>query len=221
MPRIIVDSRESRVIVKNLKMIGSQVIDETITPADYIISKECAVERKGFKDFLRSIFDGRLFEQTQRLATIYKNPYLVVEGMFDQGLREISNPLIFWGALARIASEGKLSIIFTPNEKHTAMFLHSLAKKLQDGERRRSPLRRKPKIYTLREQQLLTAQALPNIGPERAERLLKHFGSLRRVFTASDTELLSVKGLGKKIVMGVKELLDTKYPGLNFKKVKS
>jgi ERCC4-type nuclease len=57
-------------------------------------------------------------------------------------------------------------------------------------------------------------QSFPKIGPERAEMLLRRFGSVRRVFQASKGELLSVKGLGEKTVHGMLELLYTKYPGL-------
>ncbi|MEM2242795.1 MAG: helix-hairpin-helix domain-containing protein, partial [Candidatus Bathyarchaeia archaeon] len=50
--------------------------------------------------------------------------------------------------------------------------------------------------------------------PERAEALLKRFGSVRRVFQATKRELLSVKGLGEKTAQAITEFLDTKYPGL-------
>lgn len=214
MPEIIVDARESYRVVKHLKELGSEVLEETISPADYVVSEGSAVERKEFKDFLRSVYDGRLFEQLERLATAYENSYLVVEGAVAEGLQQISNPLVFWGALAKVTAEWNMSIVFTLDEKHTAYFLHSLAKKLQEEKKRKITVKHKPKVYTLRQRQLLAVQSLPHIGPERAEKLLKRFGSLRRIFTASDKELLSIEGLGKKTVEEIKRLLDTKYPGL-------
>lgn len=39
---------------------------------------------------------------------------------------------------------------------------------------------------------------LPGIGPIKRNRLLKHFGSLKRIQTASEEELLAVKGITKK-----------------------
>lgn len=214
MSQIIADCRESYWVVKHLKKLGSEVIEETISPADYVISEECAVERKEFKDFFRSVFDGRLFEQARRLAAAYEKPHLLVEGPVAQELSKIQNPLVFWGALAKVTAEWDISIVFTSNEEHTAMFLHSLAKKLQEEKKRKVTVKHKPKAYTMRQQQLLAVQSLPNIGPERAEKLLNRFGSLRRVFTASDEELLTVEGLGKKTAQAIRELLDTKYPGL-------
>jgi ERCC4-type nuclease len=104
-----------------------------------------------------------------------------------------------------------ISLVFTPDERHTAMFLHSLAKKLQEEKRRKILVKHKPKAYTLEQMQISAVQSLPLIGPERAELLLKKFGSVRRVFQASKLELLSVKGLGEKTVKKILDFLDAKY----------
>ena len=212
-PEIIVDFREAFSIKLKLSELGSRVVEKSITPADYVLSENCAVERKTLKDFLRSIYDGRLFEQVERLAKAYEKPILIVEGSL-QGLEDVENPKIFWGALARVLAEWGVSVIFTPDERGTALFLYSLAEKLQKESERRVLAKRKPRVYTLREKQLLILQGLPNIGPERAAKLLERFGTLRRVFQASERELLSVEGFGKKIVRQIREILDTKYPGL-------
>ena len=213
-PEIIVDFREAFSIKLKLSELGSRVVEKSITPADYVLSENCAVERKTLKDFLRSIYDGRLFEQVERLAKAYEKPILIVEGYMLQGLEDVENPKIFWGALARVLAECGVSVIFTPDERGTALFLYSLSEKLQKESERRVLAKRKPRVYTLREKQLLILQGLPNIGPERAAKLLERFGTLRRVFQASERELLSVEGFGKKIVRQIREILDTKYPGL-------
>lgn len=213
-PRVIADTRESHLVKRGLAELDTQVVEKAITPADYVLSADFAVERKKFRDFLRSVFDGRLFEQAERLSKAYENPMLVVEGDAFQGLSEISNPLVFWGALAKVVTEWNLSVLFTLNERHTAMLLHSLAKKLQEEKKKRIIVKHKPKVYTLKEKQLLVLRTLPNIGSERAGRLLKRFGSVRKVFQASERELLSIEGLGRKTVQQMRELLDTRYPGL-------
>jgi len=210
-PMIIVDSRESPIIKTALVEFGSKVVEEALAPADYVVSETCAVERKEFHDFYRSIFDGRLFEQAERIVGAYETACLIVEGNITNILKNVQNPLVFWGALAKVLADHKLSVIFTPNELHTAMFLYSLAKKFQEEKRRRVAVRYKPKVYTLKQIQLLTVQSLPQVGPERAEMLLKKFGSVRRVFQATKPELLSVKGLGEKTVRKILEVLDSKY----------
>lgn len=214
-PEIIVDTRESSFIKKILVELGCGVIEKTITPADYVLSEDWAVERKRFRDFLKSVFDGRLFEQAERLADAYTQPILLVEGDITTELSMTSNPKVFWGALAKVTADHELSIIFTPNKSHTATFLHSLAKKLQTKKEEKQVFAKyKPRAYTLKQKQLMAVQSLPNIGAERAERLLEKFRTVRKVFQAPDRELVSIEGLGKKTIQQIRQLLDTKYPGL-------
>ena len=213
-PTVYADVRESMDVKDYLKDFGCEVVEKALAPADYVVAENYAVERKELHDFFRSVFDGRLFEQAERLTETYENACLVVEGDVVNAVRFVRTPQAFWGALAKVMADHNISVVFTPDEAHTAMFLHALAKKLQEEERRKIAVKHKPKTYTLKQRQLLAVQSLPKIGPERAEALLKRFGSVRRVFQASKRELLSVKGLGEKTVQAIIELLDTKYPGL-------
>ncbi|MEM2319592.1 MAG: ERCC4 domain-containing protein [Candidatus Bathyarchaeia archaeon] len=213
-PKIVVDVHESMDIKDYLKELGCEVIEEALAPADYVIAENYAIERKTLYDFFRSVFDGRLFEQVERISKTYENACLIVEGDVVSAMKGVQNPQAFWGALAKALANHRISVVFTPNESHTAMFLKAMAKKLQEEEKRKIAVKHKPKTYTLKQRQLIAVQSLPKIGPERAEALLRKFGSVRRVFQASKTELLSVKGLGEKTVQEILELLDTKYPGL-------
>lgn len=205
------DTRESLDVKEFLAELGSEVVEKVLAPADYVVSEGYAVERKELHDFFHSIFDGRLFEQAERLAEAYENACLLVEGDALNALKSIRNPLVFWGAIAKIIADHNVSIIFTPDEANTAMFLHSLAKKLQEEKRERILIKHKPKAYTLQQLQISAVQSLPQIGPKRAEALLKKFGSVRGVFQASKAELLSVKGLGEKTVKRIIAFLDSKY----------
>jgi len=213
-PKIFVDARESLDVKEALAELECEVVEETLTPGDYVVSEDCAVERKELHDFFRSVFDGRLFEQAERLAAAYANPCLLVEGDVIRAVKAIQNPMAFWGALARVMADHNISVIFTPDAQNTAMFLRSLATKLQGEAKRRVAVKQKPRAYTLKQKQLTVVQSLPKIGRQRAEVLLKKFGSVRRVFQASKSEMLSVKGLGEKTVQEIMEVLDTKYPGL-------
>lgn len=210
-PTVFADVRESLDVKDCLIELGSEVVERVLAPADYVVSEDYAIERKELHDFFRSIFDGRLFEQVERLAEAYENPCLLVEGDVIKAVEAIRNPLVFWGALAKVIADRHISVIFTPNEWNTAMFLHSLAKKLQEEKRRKVRVKHKPKAYSLKQLQLSAVQSLPQIGPGRAESLLNKFGSVRRVFQASKVELLSVEGLGEKTVRKILDFLNSKY----------
>ena len=53
---------------------------------------------------------------------------------------------------------------------------------------------RKPKCLASRE--LFLVQALPGVGPGLAHRLLDHFGSVQRIFTADADDLTEVRAVG-------------------------
>jgi len=78
---------------------------------------------------------------------------------------------------------------------------------------------REPKVHghksarTLKEQQEYLISAIPSVGPAVARNLLKHFGSVERVMTASSAELQEVGLVGPKIAERIRELVGGSYKG--------
>ena len=131
-PLIIADVRESRLVILELRRLGARVEEKAISPGDYVVGEGFGIERKSFSDFIQSIFKKRLFEQVERLKEAYPRCCLVVEGD-SLRIASLPNPSIFWGALARLITDAEVPVAFTPDEAHTALFLYSLAKKLQEA----------------------------------------------------------------------------------------
>jgi ERCC4-type nuclease len=211
LPRVIVDHRESHLVVQALRRLNAEVAKKAISPGDYVVGENYAIERKAFRDFIQSIYKKRLFEQLERLHSAYRGCCLIVEGDIGYGLAHLYNPLIFWGALAKITTEWNIPIIFTMNEEQTAQFVYSLAKKLQKEGKERVEAIYKPRLYSLAEKQRFAVQGLPTVGPKSAHLLLQRFGSVRGVFTASKGELVRVKGFGEKRAREISEFLNKKY----------
>jgi len=176
-----------------------------------VVGEGFAVERKTFRDFLSSIFKKRLFEQLERLRRAYTRCCLIVEGDIGYGLAGLSNPLVFWGALAHITAEWNIPIVFTTNEEQTAQFLFSLAKRLQTMKETAVEAIYKPKWYSLADQQRFAVQGLPTVGPKSADKLLKRFGNVRTVFMAKEYELIRIEGFGKKRAREISQFLDKQY----------
>ena len=126
--RIVIDERERKSgIPKLLQTIGIDVEIKTLPVGDYIVSHETIVERKSINDLMSSIFDGRLFDQCNRLKEHFQFPIIVVEGNVDEIESISENPLVFYGALSTVAIDFKIPIIPTPSASHTAKLLVSLA----------------------------------------------------------------------------------------------
>ena len=210
-PLIIADTRESRLVILELKRLGAQVEERTISPGDYVVGEGFGIERKSMRDFIQSIFKKRLFEQIERLREAYPRCCLVVEGD-PLRISALPNPSIFWGALAKLITDAEVPVVFTPDEIHTALFLYALARKLQE-EGERVEARYKPKIMSLPVRQRFIVEGLPGVGPKLADRLLRTFGSVRAVFNASEHLLAKVKGVGPKKAKEIRAVIDAPYPG--------
>ena len=64
---------------------------------------------------------------------------------------------------------------------------------------------------SLKEQQEYVISAFPNIGMNLAIDLLKHFGSVKNVLTASVDELQKVSNVGEKKAQGIKDVSEKEY----------
>jgi ERCC4-type nuclease len=195
--RIIVDERERPSGVPDeLRSLGAPIEFRVLDVADYVIGSY-AVERKSVRDFVSSLYSGRLFDQAHRMGEAYRTSMLVVEGDLWEELKRVRNSRSLWGALISSVLDFGLNMFFTPDGKQTAQFLFTLGK----GGRSQH----------LTRLQLSVLASLPGIGPRMAGQLLGHFGSLRRVFSASMTEIAVGAGLGRSRALSLTKLLDSRY----------
>ncbi len=213
MLRIIVDEREKPSgVPEELRSLGVTVEYRVLDVADYVVGTY-AVERKSVRDFISSLYSGRLFDQAHRIGEAYQTTLLVVEGDLWEELKGVKNPRSLWGALISAVLDFGLNTFFTPNEKQTAQFLFTLGRggRFKGGSGGPPVVVKKPKTQDLRRIQISVLSSLPSIGPRMAEQLLSHFGSLRRVFSASVTEMSVGAGVGRARALSLTKLLDATY----------
>ncbi len=209
--RIVVDSREvPSGIPGMLSRKGVYVQTRTLDVGDYVVG-EHVVERKTVRDFVASLYGGRLFEQAQRISQAYTNYLLIVEGDIQDVLAELKNPRVFWGTLITLALSLNFKVFFTLDRQQTADFLSVLARKTRRSGSPIQPLIvRKPRIATIKDRQLSILESLPTIGPKLGEKLLQSFGSVRQILAASSTELAVKGGIGYARAKRIQEVLDAK-----------
>ena len=125
--RIVADEREKRSGIPDLlKGIGINLEIKTLSVGDYIVAPETIVERKSISDLVSSIFDGRLFDQCNKLKEHFQFPIILIEGDMDEIEELTENPFVFYGAVSSVAIDFKIPIISTPNASHTAKLLVSM-----------------------------------------------------------------------------------------------
>lgn len=207
--RIVADEREKKSrIPQLLKSLGLDVEIVTLPVGDYIAAPELVIERKSVHDFVSSVFDGRLFDQCYRLTKHYDSPVVILEGSGDVIEKIVENPLIFYGAIARIITEFKIPVVPTPSAYHTARMLVALCKKRETAL---GPFLKKIKKPTdLHQQQLSTLGSLPGVGEKLASRMLGKFGTPLDVFNATLADLSRVDGLGTARARKIRDVLRKK-----------
>jgi DNA excision repair protein ERCC-4 len=155
-----------------------------------------------------SVFDGRLFDQCNRLKEHYQFPILIIEGDIDEIEELTENPLIFYGAISSIAIDFKIPIIHTPNASHTSKLLISMCSR---KDRTKGPFIKKiRKSNDLQKQQLSVLSSLPGVGEKTAIRMLAKFGTPLRVLSSSTVELSKISGLGEARAKNIKKVLQAK-----------
>jgi ERCC4-type nuclease len=79
-PLVIFDEREFRAeLPYQLYAQRVDVVPLTLTHGDYIISPDCAIERKSLPDFISSLFSGRLENQLEALRRQYTVAVCLIE----------------------------------------------------------------------------------------------------------------------------------------------
>jgi len=213
-PTIIVDSREASTaakIVKGLIERGVNVKTATLEKGDYILSDECAVERKTVHDFVYTLTRRYLFEQLFRLKDAYPKSLILLEGYLPI-IYKFSHiqPAAIWGAMFTLAKNG-IALINTASYKETIDFLYVAARQEQIVEKRVPTVHAFKKCETLSDAQVYFVASLPSIGREKATALLKSYQTPLNAVINVDDWSKSVHGLGPVISNKVKEVLTTPY----------
>ena len=213
-PTIIIDSREASAvpkIVKGLREHKANVRIEFLEKGDYIISDECAFERKTVHDFVYTLTHRHLFDQLFHLKEAYTKPFILIEGYFPI-IYKFSriNPAAVWGAMFALA-KGGINMIQTTSFKETIDFLYTSAKQEQIIEKRVPTVHPIKKTETLADAQVFFLASLPSIGQEKAVNILESYETPFNSLVNLDRWAKEVYGLGPKITEKVGEVLHTPY----------
>jgi ERCC4-type nuclease len=213
-PTIIVDSREAssaQKIVKGLVEKGVNVKTEMLEKGDYILSDQCAVERKTVNDFVYTLTRRFLFEQLFRLKEVYSKSLIVLEGYLPIIYKYSSiQPASVWGAMFNLAKNG-IAIVNTSSQKETVDFLYTAARQEQIVEKRSAVVHAFKKCDTLSDAQVYFIASLPSIGREKATAILDSYQTpLNALINVDDWEK-AVHGLGPVITNRVKDVLSTPH----------
>ena len=103
---------------------------------------------------------------------------------------------------------GGFPIVPTADEEETVSVIARREQQARGG----APQAHGKKTHrTLKEQQEYLVSSIPGVGNAVAKNLLRHFGSVERVFAASAEELKEVELVGPKTAERIRELVGGEY----------
>ena len=205
--RVIVDQRERNVeLLDSLCDFGIEASIDTLDIGDYLISDRLCIERKTVPDFEKSIIDGRLFDQIDRMKKAYELPIIVLEG--DPSEFRLKHNVIN-GSIVSIYIRYGIPVITSNSPQDTASIILTMAKQEQNGLR--EPTRKNGRrAFSDTEYMENVIANVPGIGPKLARLLLKHFGSIEAIACADVKDLCKVDKIGKKKAESILRILNGK-----------
>jgi len=206
-----VDMRERQSLLPDLlEAAGLKLKYELLEIGDYILSPETAIERKTIRDFVTSIYDGRIFEQSSELSKAFRHPIILLEGEFSLLKGLVDNVKVVYGAILSLTLNYNSRLIYSPSVEDSALIIETLYRQIFE----KRPRVRPPKVRKERNigvQQILFIASIPGIGTTLAERLLEAFGTPMNVVNAPVAELSKVEGVGTAKAKKLREFLGRKY----------
>ncbi len=187
---------------------------------DYLVDDALVFERKTLFDLVASIKQGRLFEQAARLANCRRPVALILEG---RGA-DLANSGMRWqaiqGALLSLTMVIGVPLLRSRSPAETVSTFALAAQQHRRLAHRALPRRgQRPQGKQAYQHYLL--QGLPAIGPDRAARLLRAFGSVQAVVDADETALAQVAGIGRRIAGKIRWAVDEPAAGYTSMPIRS
>lgn len=212
--RVVADERErASGVPEELSKLNVRVYFSKLSVGDYVLSPEVAVERKSIPDLISSVYDSRIFIQASRIASAYAKPYLLIEGDSKEVERLTRNLKSYYGAIASVTLAYGLRVLFTANKTETAVAISELLRNVRARPVPHQMSETPPRSKSFSQQQVYLVSSLPGVGRKLAERLLRKYGTPRRVMSLTQGELSLTPGIGWKRAERIKRLLDEQFVG--------
>ena len=215
--KVLVDSREKKFLQKSLTFFQKQGIaaeKNTNKDGDLVFilkdSIPIFIERKSMCDFCQSYNSGHLQEQCIRLNQ-KDFACIIVYGNIHQcrnvpTLKHLNKTSVD-KMTTNIMMLYKIPVFFVDNElsyfKLCLTIVESISK---NKDKSLDVIHTQANIQSRPDLSILTSGQ--NIGYKKAQLLLDEFGSPKKVFEASRSELLAIKGVGDAMVADLQKLKD-------------
>jgi len=192
---IYVDKHEPKDIVDLIEEYGYNTEVISLSIGDYTWG-EYVIERKTTKDFLNTLFSGRLWNQVYDMMVNYKHPILILEGgfVYPWTRSDWKKMVAMISAIARIVAKFNISVVTTQDNKMTASLICSIYK-ASESKGGLKPVKKKGHTISEIKENILTC--IPGIGRSTAKSILAEYKSIKNIIDTDISSLSSIKRVSK------------------------
>lgn len=217
---ITIDDREnSPEIMAEFARLDISVSIERLNQGDYFIDDHFIFERKTLSDLAVSIIDGRLFRQVHNLCLLNNREEkircaLLLEGTTNNFSGRNVDRRAIQGAILHIALFKGIPILraMTPQESARIMIYAGSQNERMKIPKQVTMSTQGKFVHNKRRAQLMLLQSLPGVGPQRANELLKTFGSVNKILQATEKELAETQCIGKATAHKIRWVVNEAIP---------
>ena len=168
------------------------------------------MEVKTCNDFISSITDGRILNQSRELKKHYEKPLIIIQGNPDDyALRKV-HPNAIRGVIAAVTVDYGIPLVNTKNEEETAELIITIARREKENGYKEAQKHSKKPLDS-KEMQEYVISSLPGVESKTARALLKEFRTIKNVANASEEMLKKTDMIGDKKASEIRNLLDKEY----------
>jgi len=201
------DNREPDQVCELLRdKFGIIVNTEQLEVGDYVFSDLC-IERKTTADLLKSLRDGRIWEQLQRSKDNYPRVFVILEGYlpyaYDKSTAVDESKAI--GGVLGIAMGWNIPIIPSNNIDQTARII---AQAFGRADKTKTEYLRpvKKKHYNIKDIKEDIVCTIPGVGRSTAREILKRYPDIISLANASEKDLKAIPRVGSKTAEWIKNV---------------
>ncbi|MHA1881574.1 MAG: ERCC4 domain-containing protein [Candidatus Thorarchaeota archaeon] len=197
-PVILIDHREDDALVFQIVHEVGNCEVTRLPVGDYIVG-DTIIERKSATDFVNSLKSGRLWDQALKMSELeeYSKMFVVIGNIRKELFRRKVPRMSYYGTLAKLVRSFNISVIELRYDTEFITFLKMLLKQITKKTEKPTLKRKKYDNYYDVAEDMLTI--IPGVGRKTAKSLMKHFGCLRRIAWANESDFVNVPGIGKKV----------------------
>jgi ERCC4-type nuclease len=200
-------------VARFLTELGTDIKFISLRQGEFVLSQTVGVKYMKRERFVQKIHDRSIYRYIIELKREFSKPIIIIEGNDSMYQPELDITQ-FLSAMLFISVLNRIPVLTANNEIETAQLVFMMSAQVGSGLDIEAAIKSKPEVHAgkitpsngdLRQQ---IVEAIPEVGPALAEALMKHFGTLKKLFAAKIEDLQKVDGVGPKRARAIHAFLN-------------